>query len=401
MTVDLENIYDQLFSYCKKEDFAGYDPFDGLSSGFFQMTPLKYLAPARLAWLQMVKRSSTDLRSFLRVPKGVNSKGLALFALAEISRFRATGDSRHAENAKNLLERLTNARIAGQTPDGQPTTAFGYNFDWQSRAFYVTKGTPAIVPTAFASQAYIEAFQLFSDQKYLTAADEICNFILNDLNRPVETDTEICFSYTPVDKGVIFNASLLAGESLARVGAITGNPEYLDLAAKTARFVLRRQREDGAWPYGGNAVQGWVDNFHTAYILLSLHRISTLIPDLRAETEKAIGYGIEFWLTNFFLDDGTPKYFDKSVYPVDIHSAAAAIAILSELSPLDERMLKLAKKTAEWTISNMRDADGFFYYQIRKNTVVKIPFMRWGQAWMAYAIARLMEGSEFRLEFQL
>ncbi|CAN5537532.1 exopolysaccharide biosynthesis protein VpsJ [soil metagenome] len=393
MTLDLENVYDQLFSYCKNEEFAGYDPFDGLNSWFFQMTPLIYLAPARLSWLQMVKRSSTDLRPVLRVPKGVNPKGLALFALAEISRFRVTNNEEHAENAKDLLDRLTNAKIVGKTKVGRQTTAFGYNFDWQSRAFYVPQGTPAIVPTAFASQAYVEAYQAFGDEKYLSAAEEICSFILNDLNRPVETDDEVCFSYTPVDKGVIFNASLLAGESLARVGAITGNHEFLALAGKTVRFVVRRQRDDGAWAYGGNAVQGWVDNFHTAYILLSLHRISSLIPDLRSETDAAIGKGIEFWLTNFFLDDGTPKYFDKSVYPVDIHSAAAAIAILSELTPLDTRMLPMAKKTTDWTIANMRDADGYFYYQMRKSSVVKIPFMRWGQAWMAYALAKLIETS--------
>jgi hypothetical protein len=391
MNFDLKDIYGQLYSYCKTRDFAGVDPFDGLNSRLFQLTPLKHVASARLAWLQMVKRSPVDLRRFLSVKKGVNPKGLALFSLAELSRYRATKNETHAVNAEILIERLMKTAICGNTADGQPTLAFGYNFDWQSRAFYAPKGTPAIVPTAFASQALIEAYDALGDKKYLDAADEICRFILDGLNRLEETGDEVCFSYTPVDRSIIFNASLLAGECLARVGAATGNNEYLRVAAKTVRFVIRRQNSNGAWVYGADESQSWVDNFHTAYVLLSLYRISGEIDELRSETFDAINLGGGFWLNKFFLDDGTPKYYDKSVYPVDIHSAAVAISAMSELRAIDERMLPMARKTAEWTLTNMFDRDGFFYYQIRKNRVVKTPFMRWGQAWMAYALARLIE----------
>ena len=391
MAIDLEQVYNRLFSHCQSQNFAGHDPFDGLNSRLFQLTPLKYLAPARLAWLQMVKRSPVDLRAALFVPKEVNPKGLALFALAELSRYRATQDEAHAENAKALLDRLLAAAITGTTSGGQPTTAFGYNFDWQSRNFYVPRGTPAIVPTAFGAQACIEAYEVFKDEKYLEAVKEICIFIVAGLNRPVETEDELCFSYTPVDKTQIYNASLLAGECLARVGAINGNADYLEMAARTARFIVRRQRSDGAWTYGEDSVQAWVDNFHTAYILLSLKRISDLVPGLAAETAEARTKGTRYWLDNFFLDDGTPKYYDNSIYPVDIHSVAAAIAALAELGSENEEMPPLAHKIAEWATANLRDPKGFYYYQKRKSRIVRTPFLRWGQAWMAYALAKLIE----------
>ena len=396
MTSDLEEIYNRLFSYSKSRNFAGHDPFDGLNSVLFHLTPLKHIRAARLAWLQMIKRSPVDLRPVLRVPEGVNPKGLALFVLAEISRFRATNAPQHAENAKDLVTRLLDTKINGRTSDGRPTTAFGYNFDWQSRAFFVGRGTPAIVPTAFVSQAVIEAYQAFGDEQYLDAAEEICTFILTDLNRVVESDDEICFSYTPVDTSIIYNASLLAGESLARVGAITGTGEYLEMAAKTARYVIRRQHTAGDWAYGADAKHAWVDNFHTAYVLLSLFRISGAVESLRSESFDAIRNGVDHWLDKFFLADGAPKYYDNGVYPIDIHSAAVAIAALSELSPIDERMLPMARKTAEWTIANMLDPQGYFYYQIRERRVIKTPFMRWGQAWMAYALARLAEAERVR-----
>lgn len=391
MTPDLETIYNELYAYCSNEDFAGYDPFDGLNSRLFQLTPFKYFATTRLAWLQIVKRSPVDLRSLFCVQKGINPKGLALFALAELARFRVTKDVRHAENARSLIDRLLETKITGKTRDGLPTAGFGYNFDWQSRVFFAPIGTPAIVPTAFASQAFVEAYEAFGSEKYLTAASEISEFVLHGLNRPIETNDEICFSYTPLDNSVIFNASLLAGESLARVGTITHNEAHLEMAAKTVKFVIRRQRDDGSWAYAGKDSQAWIDNFHTAYVLLSLHRISSLIHDLQQETSEAIQTGIDFWIDNFFLDNGAPKYYHNAVYPIDIHAAAVAIAALSELKNIDARMLTMAKRTTEWTIKNMLDPKGYFYYQRRKRRVVKTPFMRWGEAWMAYTLARLIE----------
>lgn len=391
MSIELEQTYIKLYANCEAAGFAGYDPFDALNSRIFQATPLKYLRSARLGLIQAVKRSPVDLRPALLVPKGVNPKALALFALAELSRFRQSSETMHAANARDLIERMSALRIKGKTKDGLATTAFGYNFDWQSRVFYAPKGTPAIVPTAFASQAYIEAYEVSGDENFLNAADEIARFIVTGLGRIDETDDEVCFSYTPVDRTVIFNASLLAGESLARAGTATGNAEYLELAAKAVRFVIRRQNASGAWVYGESASQSWVDNFHTAYILLSLYRISSEIEELRGETYDAINNGAGFWLKSFFLDDGTPKYYNDEVYPIDIHSAAVAIAALAELRNLDARMLPLANKVAEWTCANMLDEDGYFYYQMRKSSVVKTPFMRWGQAWMAYALARLIE----------
>lgn len=393
----LINVYDELFAWCERENFSGCDPFDGLNSRIFQLSPLTKFAPARLAWLQIVKRFPLNLRKILLIEKGVNSKGTALFALAELSRFRAAYAAEHAENAKNFLEKLLQLKIQlPKSKDQKPKTAFGYNFDWQSRAFFAPKNAPTIVPTAFAARAFLEAYELFKEEIYVKTLREICEFICADLNRVHESADEICFSYTPIDRSVIYNASLLAGETLASVGADLENQNYLELAAKSARFVARRQQENGAWAYGSRLRHRWVDSFHTAYILLSLYRIQKLIPDLKKETKDSIKNGLNFWLDNFFLDDGTPKYYDKQTFPIDIHSASAAIVALCELNEIDARCLPQAEKVARWTIENMRDEAGFFYYQKRKFSTVKIPFIRWSQGWTAYALARLIETVEQR-----
>jgi uncharacterized protein YyaL (SSP411 family) len=382
--LQLKNTYDTLFDFCEAENFSGYDPFDGLNSGIFQALPLKYFAFARIIFLQLVKRSPVNLRPLLLIKKGTNPKGIALFALSELSRFRATGDAIHAKNAQELLERLLELKTIYKN-----RTTFGYNFDWQSRAFFAPKGTPTIVPTAFASQALTEGYELLGSEIYLDAAKEICEFITHDLNRIGESEDEICFSYTPLDRSGIFNASLLAGECLAKIGANCGNEQYLKLAKKSAIYVIQRQKENGSWAYGSRLRHAWVDNFHTAYILLSLFRLQKLIPNF--ECQDSIKKGLDFWLDNFFLADGTPKYYDNSTFPIDIHSASAAIVALCELKELDGRCLPLAEKVASWTIENLRDEQGFFYYQKRKFSTIKTPFIRWSNAWTAFALSKLLE----------
>lgn len=386
MTLGLKTTYDRLYGYCAARDFAGHDPFDALNSEVFQKLPLKNFRLPRLAFLQIVKRSPVDLRSILRVKKGVNAKGLALFALAEMARFRESGDEQHAANTSLLLDRLLKLKIAGETAMGERWTGFGYNFDWQSRYFYAPRGTPAIVPTAFASVAFFEAFDLFKDETYSSAVGEIATFVVAKLNRFIDTADEVCFSYTPLDRSVIYNASLLAGECLARAAEIRDNADYSKLAEKAVRYVIRRQRTDGAWMYGASGTQAWADNFHTAYILLSLRRIAEALHLKSDEIERAFDRGFDHWLANFFLDDGTPKYYIDEVYPIDIHSAAVAIIAMSDLGETEN-----AGRVARWTCENMLDERGFFYYQQRAGGIVKTPFMRWGQAWMCYALARLIE----------
>jgi hypothetical protein len=52
-----------------------------------------------------------------------------------------------------------------------------------------------------------------------------------------------------------------------------------------------------------------------------------------------------------------------------------------------------AEKVAQWAIENLRNRRGYFHYQRRRFHTVRIPYMRWSEAWMAYALARLLEST--------
>jgi|SRR6185436_15830517 len=388
MRTSIEHAFNDLLAWCRQHDFAGYDPFDALNSRVFQSTPLRHSRLARLIWTQAFKRFPVNLRPLASVPREKNAKGLALFALAALANYRRVKTIETEIDARALLDELWLMRIKGHSG-----AAWGYNFAWQSRKFFAPQGTPMIVPTAFAARAFIEAYLAFADEQYLQMARSSCDFILNDLKRTVATADEVCFSYSPLDSTQIFNASLLAAETLASVGALSGEIEFCNLAQRAAHFVTRNQREDGSWGYGAQAGQEWTDSFHTAYVLLSLARIANSCPgdvDADVDMHVALQRGYAFWRERFFLADGWPKYYDDSLYPADAHAAATAIVTLVELQDLDDGALPLAKTIATWTIRNLRDARGFFYYQRRRFYTVHTPYMRWTQGWMLYALARLL-----------
>lgn len=381
----MQTVYDQLLAWCREHDFAGHDPFDALNSRLFQATPFSNSRNARLLWTQLVKRSPADLRPLARVPAERNAKGIALFALAQIATYRRVRSEEAESQARNLL-----AMLLSMKTEGTSGAAWGYNFDWQSRNFFAPRGTPTVVPTAFAARAFIEAAREFNDDEYLKTARSVCDFILHDLPRTVDTDTALCFSYAPNTDTRIFNASLLAAEVLAEVGTLTDDAALCAEAERAARYVIQHQQPDGSWTYGTDPTQSWIDNFHTAYILFSLRRIITAC-SLGAEFGHALEHGYQFWKRTFFLADGWPKYYHDDLYPVDAHAAASAIVTLLECRDLDETSSTLAHQIATWTINNLRDPRGFFYYQRRRFYTVRKPYMRWTQAWMLYALARLLE----------
>jgi len=397
---DLDQVLADLFAWCRARDFAGHDPFDGLNSRLFQTLPLKTSRSARLLWTQLFKRSPINFRGLAKVSPERNAKGVALFALAALANYRRLKTKEAENEARVLLDDLQTMRLPGFSG-----AVWGYNFDWQGRAFFAPRGTPTIVPTAFAARVLVEASEVLENEDYLATARAACDFILTDLNRSEETHDEVCFSYSPLDHTRIFNASLLAGETLATVGKLTKEPSLCEWATRAARYVVRRQRPDGSWSYGGDDYQSWADNFHTAFILTSLSRIIESCESARDEFSDALSRGYDFWCERFFLSNGWPKYFPDRFYPADAHSAGAAIVALVELNGvrtacgsgripgLEPETLELAQRIAEWSIANLRSADGYFYYQRRRFCTVRIPYMRWSEAWLAYGLARLLERS--------
>ena len=105
--------------------------------------------------------------------------------------------------------------------------------------------------------------------------------------------------------------------------------------------------------------------------------------------DKNIKLGLNFYINNFFEEDGTPKYYHDKTFPVDIHSPGQLLITLSNMNLLS-RYHGLTDKVVEWTIRNMQDRRGYFYYQVKPGVSSKISYMRWSNAFMFNALSHCL-----------
>jgi len=385
------NSLSSLKTYCEKEHFKGWDPYDGLNSKVFQSVPiLKHSAICRLIMIQGFKRCPINLRRIFFVPKGYNAKGIGLFLSGYCNLYKIISENPNLSEVLGAKERLlkqikdlANLLISLQSM-GYSGACWGYNFDWQARRLFLfPKNTPTVVATNFCATALMEAYEITKEEHFLNVASSAADFVVKDLHRTPYKDGYL-FSYSPL-KGndTVFNASLLGSRLLSYVYHYTGREEYRECAELSIKACCAGQREDGAWVYGMLPVQSWVDSFHTGYNLDALIAYQELTGDRKYVEYLAKGFN--YYINHFFKTDGMPKYYDNKIYPIDIHCPGQLFVSLSRLHKFKENS-DLAKKVLDWTIKNMQNKKGYFYYQLKPFVSSKIPYMRWSNAFMFYAL---------------
>jgi hypothetical protein len=316
----------------------------------------------------------------MQVPKGYNPKGLALSIIAYCNLHKSDPDFDYLDHINFLA-----GKLICLDNNGYSGSCWGYNFDWQARGgLFFPRGTPNVVVTSFCATALVKAFEITKNDNYLNIALSSANFIINDLKRSPK-ENGFLFSYSPL-KGNdrVYNASLMASKLLSYCYRYTGIKQYADLAGESVLACLNAQNEDGSWIYGELPIQNWIDSFHTGYNLECLQVYHNFCGIHRVK--EALFKGLNYYLNNFFLEDGTPKYYNDKIYPIDIHSPGQLFVVLSELDCFQENR-RLADKVLSWTIENMQNEKGYFYYQKYKGYTIKIPYMRWSQAFFFYGMS--------------
>lgn len=376
-----------LKSYCEREQFKGWDPYDGLNSKVFQALPFfKNSALCRLVVIQWFKRLPINLRPLARVPKEHNAKGIGLFLQGYCNLYRLLRNNpllkSYFGSSDQILAKITDLAelLLSMQSKGYSGACWGYNFDWQARRLFLfPKNTPTVVATTFCATALMDAYEVTNNKKYLDIALSSAQFVLNDLHRyPCENG--FLFSYSPLQgNDTVFNASLLGSKLLSYCYKYTGNEQYKEAAKNSIQACCSAQSEDGSWVYGMLPVQSWIDSFHTGYNLDALIAYEENTGDISFHSNIEIGF--EFYIHNFFENDGCPKYYHNKMYPIDIHCPGQLFVTLSRLKKSEEYRL-LAQKVLDWTIQNMQDPEGFFYYQLKEGISSKISYMRWSNAFM-------------------
>lgn len=264
--------------------------------------------------------------------------------------------------------------------------SWGNHFDFVGRGGRYAKHESIIVWTALIGQVFVDAYEILGDEKYLHIAESVCEWILQLPREQTESGT--CLSYLNAYQSSIHNSNMLGAAMLVRTARITGNPEALSVAKEAIQYSCTRQLPDGAWFYAEEPKYHWIDNFHTGYNLTSLKCYLQNTDDKRYEDHLQRGF--EFYKRTFFEVNGRPKYYHNRTYPVDSQCAAQAIETLADFADRDHSALQLALQVASWTIDNMQDAKGYFYYRQYPLIKAKTPMFHWAQATTYKAMALLL-----------
>ena len=377
---------DAVSSYAEDRGYAGYDPYDALNSRLLRLLGhgSKW---ARIAFTQINKRSSINLRPLLGVRKGHNPKGIGLFLWGYAKLYKQTKNAAYLDKVDYLLGLLEKLKCKGYSGN-----CWGYNFDWQSRTFLRPMGVPTVVNTSFIGHALLDCYEFMGRTQAIEMAMSTAQFILQDLHR-THLGSTFCFSYTPVDTGVVHNANMLGASVLIRLHKYCQDKRLAEAALASLAFSMKHQRNDASWYYADTPSQKWIDSFHTGFNLQALRYF--LKEGYGQQYQKAYEQGVKYYADTFFLEDGTPKYYHDKVYPIDIHAPAQAIAFFSSMG---HPYKPLADKVLSWMLKNMYSGKGWFYFQKHKHYTNKISYMRWSQAWAFHALTEYLlycsEGSD-------
>ncbi len=385
---DVDGAFRALDEWVMENGWAGYDPYDVRGQDWY----VRFLGTQNWFFRKMrgvfavLERElpPAALRRILRIRKEINPKGMGLIASAYLTRWETTNDQSWRAKAEDVLTWL-----ADNPCRDYPGISWGYPFHWQSRIF-LPRGTPAVVVTGTIGDAWLHHYELTRASQSLEIAEKIAEFFIGGLNRPVDEDDRLCFSYTPLDDFKVHNASLFAAAFLARLGHLTGNRDYAELALRAARYTLSEQNPDGSFYYWGSEPPTIIDHYHTGFVL---RHLDTVRRSASADfITDPVARGYRFYLERLFTTDGVPKLTPDSVYPIEIHSCAEAMLCIcqlgaefggeSTLAPVFRLTQDKMKGSGDWYIAEIR--------QKRGNEVrVEIPYLRWGQAWMLLALAKL------------
>ncbi len=375
---EISVISNNVINYASLNQYSGYNKFDGLTSPITKILSFNNKW-ARLFWSQMVMRAPLNIRPLLGIKKTRNPKGIALFAWAYLNFFKITNDEQFLDQAKSLLDWLSK----NQSP-GFDNPCWGYQYAWQDIGFFAPANYPNRIVTYFVCRAFLRGYEITGNPEYFDIVRKSADFILNAPRVLFESDTMKCLSYVPSEKidWVVMDVSALSSVILAMVAREMGDNNLKEEAKKLIHYVVDKQTDYGAWYYSHPSKDSHIghDNYHTGYIVDAIQDYMDSTGD--REYEAVHEKGLQFYAEHLFMKNGAPKWMSQKEYPFDIHGAAQGIITFSRYPEYHE----LAGKVLEWTLNNLYNQKGYFYYQKRRFFTKRFTLMRWCNGWMLLAL---------------
>lgn len=382
LTNKLGLILDQVYKWSRDRNYRGHNKHDALNSPILKVF-LGWSKWTRIIATQGVMRFPINLRSILLVPHSYNPKGLSLLIRGLLLRHKTHKRNQYLEEAETLLNKLIEIRSPGKWSGA----CWGYHYPWQDLGFYAKTNTPNAVVTCFVCEAFLDAYRVTNNRNYLDIVSDSIEFLLNDLVVLKDTPTELCLSYMPISmKMRVMDVSILIGSVISQYCTLSNNTEYMSISKRLVNYVVNQQTDYYAWFYTDPPQDSLIrhDNYHTGFILDALWRYMQATND--DSYREVYLHGLKFYADKLFNQDGSPRWMSDKDFPHDIHGAAQGIITFSRHQ---DTYPGFSNKIASWTISNLYNECGRFYYQQTPFYTKRFTLLRWCNAWMAFALAQL------------
>ncbi|HQE50337.1 MAG TPA: hypothetical protein PKI14_17305 [Fervidobacterium sp.] len=380
--------FDKLHHWIINNGYYGWDPYDvkgtELYSKYFYSEKTRHFLVRR--GLDVVSELFPfAMRRVMNLEQQINAKALGLLLYAYGNMFEITREESYLEESSQIVDWLvenTCQEFAGYS--------WGYPFDWNSRVF-IPKNTPSAIASVTVGEGFLRLYEITGNDWYLEVCNKICEFLTQELNIHQKGEESICFSYTPIDDFQVHNINLLVANYLIRIGLLINKERYVNLGVQAANFSVSEQNEDGSiyyWSREQTNARGHLDVYHSGFEIRALYGISknTGIERFEDSYKKYLC----FFLNNYFSPSHIKRTPERA-YPIDIHGCAEAINCLATVYNENRNVEQSLRFAVEYTINKMQTQEGWFIYRIHKFPVkVKIPYLRWGQAWMMKALSQYL-----------
>ena len=271
--------------------------------------------------------------------------------------------------------------------------SWGSGFKWRTSTGHVINDEePSSLVTALVGLAFLDAYKLSKDTKYLERSRGILEYFVNENGYKTDSDDSICFYYTPNIQEPITNASAFVALFLRTFNATRRNNTSNRLAERSYRFIINNQEPDGSWLYFTSLTrkENVVDNFHTGFILETL--LEGLSLEFDSEMERCTRRGLCFY-SKMFRANGQPRFNTRKQYPIDIHDVAQGIIVFSLSDQIFHKGIDIANNIKNYVNIHMKRSDGRYLSRIYRFRKSNLTTPRWADCWMLLGLAELLKSS--------
>lgn len=396
-TKDIEEVLFKLQNYIEKEKYKGWDPYDALNSNLINKLTSFHPFTQRVA-IHLLKNCPINFRNLLGIKKDYNPTALSLFIDGYVNLYHVyenNGFIQKAEELKDILYSLT-------CVNNEIEIGWGRNFK-----FITTKEThelnkPLTFLNAKLTLSLLNLYAVTQDKIILQNAKKAIYSILKN-GKVFDTQKGVYIGYSSDSKPrYIFNASILTAELIMKYLYFSKKEDenilgidIKSLAQKLIDTAIEKQQSDGKWYYGYNYDFTVLKNldFHQGFVADALLGIAKFSNYRKNDVLNAYHQGIQFMHKEQISDDGRFKWRLPREYPVDIHNQAQGIISLSRIQ--DQTYTTKLRKILDYTIKYLYNVKkGYFYYQKTRLYTIKIPFIRWGEGWMFFALSEYLKNQK-------